>query len=113
MQPRRHRPGLEADIGERDDTRTPAYSAAPCDQAPTLIPFDVEPHNLDVNVQNLGRTWQRDLLVEDREEPRKLLVGAIRVDRDGLDELAQGLAGHGNQATRARLSTVAFESWSV
>ena len=111
MRPRRHRPGLEADIGAQDDARTPAYSAAPCGKAPTLIPFDVEPRNLDVNVQNLGRTWQRDLLVEDPEEPRRLPVGAMRVDRDGLDESARELAGHGNQDARARLSTVAFGSW--
>jgi hypothetical protein len=105
MQPRRHRPGLEADISERHHTSTPSHTTTTCDQAAALIPLQVEAQNLHLNIQELGHARQRDLFVKDREEPRKFFFSTVRVQGDGVDELAQGLAWHWAQVTRLPLST--------
>ena len=90
VEPSGHRPGLEADISERDDTGAAARSPTTGHQAATVISLDAEPQNLDVNVQNPGRARHPHLLVEDRKEARKLLVGPIHVDSDELNENLSG-----------------------
>jgi hypothetical protein len=50
VHPRRHRPGFEADIGERHDTPLTAHAVATGDQTSTLISLNVEPQNFDIDV---------------------------------------------------------------
>lgn len=98
-QPCRHRVETEADVGERHDAGASLDVLATCDETPAFIASDVECQDLDVDVEDLCRAWQRDRVAEDREKCRGLLVDTVRVERDGLDTLTQGLTSHGLHAT--------------
>lgn len=53
MQPRRHRPRLEADVGGRHDASAPTLAAPTRDQTPTLISLDLEPRTSTA----MSSTW--------------------------------------------------------
>ncbi len=92
MQPRRDRAGLKTDIDQRYDPSRPARLTTTGNHTSSLVPLKVERQDLNIDVQDLGRARQRDLLLEDGIERRQLLFGPIRIDRDGIHQLTQRLA---------------------
>ena len=99
MEPGGNRPGLEVEVGEREDTGLPTLTATAGDEASPFVSLGVEPENLHDDIEHRGGAGHLPLLVEDGQEGRKLLVGAVRARCDGLDEFSERLR-HNKQPTR-------------